>query len=321
VVGAANQYRRGFLRGWLLFAMVLLAGSQVHQILWPYDYDSLVLTDADALRLAFVVVIAVGGVTELWRIASERAALLAAEQEQTRRLKELASLKADFSAMVAHELGSPLSAMQRLADMLRVPDLGPEGREFVAAALSKEVGALDGLVADVQTAASVERDDFEVTPRPVVLEALLGDAWQFARALPGGHPVKTVLEDGIDPGDEVRADPERIAQVLRNLLGNAAKHMPEGTPIELRAAPADGAVRIEVSDRGPGIHPDDLRRIFEKFGRGRSSEGQRVAGVGLGLYLSRRIVQSHGAELEVRSTPGEGSVFSFELEAVERTKR
>ena len=73
---------------------------------------------------------------------------------------------------------------------------------------------------------------------------------------------------------------------------------------------------MEVADRGPGIHPDDVTRIFEKFGRGRDREGRKTPGVGLGLYLSRRIVRGHGAELTVRTRPGEGSVFGFELAVV-----
>ncbi len=114
--------------------------------------------------------------------------------------------------------------------------------------------------------------------------------------------------------EQVLADPERVGQVLRNLLSDAVKYSPEGTPIELRAARKNGRVRIEVADRGPGIRPEDLARIFEKFGRGRDREGRKVPGVGLGLYLSRRIVRAHGTDLTVETESGRGSVFGFELE-------
>ncbi len=110
------------------------------------------------------------------------------------------------------------------------------------------------------------------------------------------------------------ANPERVGQVLRNLLSNAAKYSPEGAPIELRVIGKKGRVRLEVADRGPGIHPDDVTRIFEKFGRGR--ERYKMPGVGLGLYLSRRIVRGHGSELTVQTKVGEGSVFGFELKVV-----
>ena len=87
-----------------------------------------------------------------------------------------------------------------------------------------------------------------------------------------------------------------------------------GTSIELRAILHGGRVRIAVADHGFGIHPDDAARIFEKFERGRDLCGRKVAGLGLGLYLSRRIVQAHGGELSVDATSGTGAVFAFDLE-------
>lgn len=117
-------------------------------------------------------------------------------------------------------------------------------------------------------------------------------------------------------GVQVFADPIRIGQVLRNLLGNAAKYSPPGSPIALSAVATAERIRIEVVDRGMGIEPGDLDRIFHKFGRGRNAVGGRVPGVGLGLYLSRRIVRLHGTDLTVHSQPGVGSTFGFELEAV-----
>ena len=116
--------------------------------------------------------------------------------------------------------------------------------------------------------------------------------------------------------DRVLADPGRIGQVLRNLLSNAAKYSPPGAPIALRARRVGERVRVEVEDRGPGIASDDLARVFEKFGRGGEAAGGSAAGLGLGLYLSRRIVRAHGGDLLVESTPGQGSVFASELEVV-----
>jgi signal transduction histidine kinase len=214
--------------------------------------------------------------------------------------------------MVVHELGSPLAAIRGLAEVLATGELDPAEQANTISAIQTEVGALNALLSDLKDAATVERDDFAVQPRPVPLDVLLADVAAFAKTLPGGHPLNaTVAND-----EQVWADPERISQVLRNLLGNAAKYSPAGTPIELRATADAGRVRIEVADHGQGIHPDDVARIFEKFGRGRDQSGRKVAGVGLGLYLSRRILQAHGSELTLASTPGAGSVFGFELKAV-----
>ncbi|CAN5658204.1 hypothetical protein BH20ACT11_BH20ACT11_13810 [soil metagenome] len=309
--GAFRQSRRGLLPGWMLLAVVLLAGSSVHEYVWPTAYTGEVLATADLLRFLFAAVVAVGGVTELRKIGTERASLLAAEREHTRRLGELSTLRADFSTMVAHELGGPISAVRRLKEMLQAEGESPEVRGYATAAIEGEVGALDALVADVRAAAATERDDFEVKLRPIPLSDLLRDAEAYAAALPGGRAVELRLADGLD-GERVCADRRRMAQVLNNLLSNAAKYSEEGTPIQLRARRAAEVVRVEVADRGPGIPPEEVARIFEKFGRGR--RGKKLPGVGVGLYLSRRIVRSHGSDLTLDTSPGQGAVFGFELE-------
>ena len=120
----------------------------------------------------------------------------------------------------------------------------------------------------------------------------------------------------ITTDERVWADAERIGLVLRNLLSNAARYSPAGAPIELRAMRRGERVRIEVADQGYGIHPADVARIFEEFGRGRDQDERKVAGAGLGLYLSERIIRAHGSELTVDSTPGTGSVFGFDLQVV-----
>ena len=316
VVWAFWQGRRGLLRGWLLLAVVLLAGSILHDYLWPSAYGGGLLTTADALSLLFAVVVAIGGISELRRVASERAVLLATERKRAKRLDELNALRSDFSAMVAHELETPIAAVRKLNEMLGVQGEDPGVREYATGATERELDALANLVSDVRTVAAVEREGFEIEARPLPLEKLLRDAEAYARTLPADRPFRQVREDGPEAAKLVLADLERIGQVMRNLLSNAAKYAPEGTPIELRVVGKKGGVRLEVADRGPGIHPEDVTRIFEKFGRGRDREGRKTPGVGLGLYLSRRIVRGHGSELTVRTRPGGGSVFGFDLAVV-----
>lgn len=247
--------------------------------------------------------------------------LFLSEQEQNRRLSELSSLKADFTAMVAHELSSPLHAIRRLSEVLRLEDLEPEARFRALEAIDTAIDTLYALIADMRAAAIVEREDFKAELLPVPVEKLLQEAAVFAAALPGNHPVKILREDSLEEGMEVLADRQRIGQVLRNLLSNAAKFSPEGEQIDLLVSHDDGRVRFEVADQGCGIRREDLSRIFEKFGRGRTAEGNPVGGVGLGLYLSRRIMRAHGSDLAVSSTPGEGSVFAFELVESEEVAR
>ena len=314
VVWAFWQGRRGLLRGWLLFAVVLLAGSVLHDYLWPSAYGGGLLTTADALSLVFAVVVAVGGISELRRVASERARLLATERERAQRLNELNALRSDFSAMVAHELETPIAAVRKLNELLGAQGENPRVREYATGATERELDSLVNLVSDVRAVAVVEREGFGIEARNLPLERLLADAEAYARTLPAEHPFRRIREDNPKVEESVLADPERIGQVLRNLLSNAAKYSPEDAPIELRVIGKKGRVRLEVADRGPGIHPDEVTRIFEKFGRGR--KGRKTPGVGFGLYLSQRIVRGHGSELTVQPRPGGGSVFGFELAVV-----
>lgn len=306
-VVSVTRSRREQLWPWLVLAMVLIAGAQLHGIFWPSGYLSTVTTST-VFRLAFTLLILGGAIRELTRIAAERDARLAAEQAYSEQLNRLTALRADFTAMVAHELASPISGIRRSADVARVGELQPHQRQALHS-IEQEVQLLLTLVGDIQASAAIERDEFAVRPEPIALDVLLADAEAFARGLPGNHPIHV---SGIEPA-LVLADPERIVQVLRNLLENAAKFSAEGTLIELVVTRDGNTIHLQVRDRGHGIHPNDVRRVFEKFGRGRDLTGQRVPGVGLGLYLSRRIVEAHGSDLRVESVIDEGSTFSFSL--------
>lgn len=305
------RVRKRVVNAWLVIIMILFVGWQLQAMLWPSTYSPLV-TSVDVLRFLFAAVVATWGIVELRRTAAERTVLLAAEREQTRRLAELGVLKADFTAMVAHELGSPLAAVRGFADLLANDDLPVDVRRQALTTIQTETAMLTKLVTDVQTAASAELSDFAVDLRPVPLRRMVLDATNFARTLPGGHPitVSTTIPE------VVWADPERIGQVMRNVLGNAAKYSLPETPIEIQTSRRGRQVRIAIEDHGFGIPAGDLAHIFEKFGRGRDATGHKIGGIGLGLYLSRRIVQAHGSDLTVQSVHGRGSTFSFDLEVV-----
>jgi signal transduction histidine kinase len=109
----------------------------------------------------------------------------------------------------------------------------------------------------------------------------------------------------------VRADGERLRQVVANLIDNAVKYSPAGEPVEVSAATQNGAVVVSVKDRGPGIRVEDQKLIFEKFGR--VAGGGSKPGTGLGLFIARSITEAHGGELTVSSAPGRGATFSVTL--------
>ena len=305
-VGVVRRCGDEAWRGWLAAALTLLAGAQLHNALWPSAYSA-VLTSSSVLFLAFAAVVAVGGVIELHRFAAERTALLAAAQEHAAALSEIESMRSDFTQMVAHELGSPIAAIHAWLAVLEVDELRSEIDLRVFDALREEADRLQRLIADVRAIATVEHADFAVRRRSVSITDLLAAASSLNRSLPGSHPMLTAFV----AHENVLADPDRIGQVLRNLLGNAAKYAGPGSPIELRTKRHGNRIRIEIVDHGSGIAPGDEARIFEKYGRGTN---QRAAGTGLGLYLSRRIVEAHGSELTLTPTPGGGATFAFELE-------
>jgi signal transduction histidine kinase len=303
--GAIRYYRVKEVGAWMIVGIVLLAGAQLHSLFWPSMYSS-VLTTTSVLRFGLTVIVIAGGVLELRSLSLERAALLADEKERVQQLEELGMLKRDFTSIVAHELATPLAAIGNLAHMITLGVLTPEQQQQTADRIQSEARILQLLVRDIQASADVERDDFTVFPRPVSLGLLIEDAQAYAGTVQAEHPLTVDALDDV----EVLADPDRIGQVIRNLLNNAVRHTPAGTPITLRAVHLEEGVRIDVADRGPGIAPADQGRILEKFGRG---SGAASEGRGLGLYLSQRILQAHGTRLTIQSEPGHGACFSFIL--------
>jgi signal transduction histidine kinase len=321
IVGVARRGRGEAAMRWLAMALVLWAGARFYDVAISPSIPPVLgiptighstFRLANLLRLVSASILACGAIFELRRLVIQRDVLLATEQEYSSKLEDLAVLKTDFTAMVAHELGLPISAIRTLTAMAQATVSEPEDHARALHAINVEAELMNSLVRDIETTANIEREDFSIALQPVELVEILSEAEAFAATLPGDHPLTTTI--GGRAG--VLVDRERIAQVLHNLLSNAAKYSPPGTPITLRAIPERSRVRIEVVDHGYGIDAQDIDRVFKKFGRGRDSEGRRVPGVGLGLYVSRRIVRMHGSDLTVISTPGAGTTFGFGLERV-----
>ena len=164
------------------------------------------------------------------------------------------------------------------------------------------------LVDDIRDVLVVERSDFAIHLQQQPLSELIESAVAHSKVALTKHELRVERI----PDVEVHADPARIGQVLRNLLGNAAKYTPAGTAVVIRADLENNRVRVDVADNGPGIPNADLERIFSKFARGQVN-GHRLPGAGLGLYLSRQIARAHGSDLTVTSEPHSGTTFSFHL--------
>lgn len=227
----------------------------------------------------------------------------AAAQQEAVRLKE------DFLSAAAHDLKTPLTTllaqsqlMQRYA--VRDPD-APADREGIERMVT-EAQRMRRLVSDLLDASRADQTGFVGTTRPVDLLLLARETIQAM----GARARRVAIE-----GDScvVVVDRDRMAQVLENLLDNALKYSPGGGTVRV-AIQADGeATRMSVTDFGVGIPHDDLAQIFDRFQRGSSVDERRFSGLGLGLYLCRRIVEEHGGTISVTSVPDQGSTFEVTL--------
>jgi signal transduction histidine kinase len=253
-------------------------------------------------------------VTLLGRLAASAIQNIRAYENEHRTVEELRSLsalRADFVSLVSHELRSPMAAVIGAARTLqrRWRELQPTQREAFLALIADETTRLTTLVGDVLDTSRIDAGTFSFTFTEVDLVALVRDA--VAAAAAGQDEIPIVAE--LATTAPIRADPERLRQVIGNLIDNAVKYSPVGESVAVELAPQNGAAVIAVTDRGPGISPDDQRLIFEKFGRATGAGTASKPGTGLGLFIARSIAEAHGGTVEVSSAPGHGATFRLSL--------
>ena len=237
----------------------------------------------------------------------------AAERETVEELRRLSALRADFVSLVSHELRSPMAAVIGAARTLqeRWRELSPEQRASFLALISDETARLATLIGDVLDTSRIEAGTFTYSFSDVDLADLVRET---VAAMSLGQDEVSVVAQAPDTVPAVRADRERLKQVLMNLVENAVKYSPAGGEVDVRAWADNGLVLVAVEDQGPGIPREQQGLIFEKFGRANVGGGK--PGSGLGLFIARSIAEAHGGSLMVRSAPGQGSTFTLELPLV-----
>ncbi|RZL11918.1 MAG: PAS domain S-box protein [Rubrivivax sp.] len=250
------------------------------------------------------------------------AALLKAErlEAENRQIQEASRVKSLFLANMSHELRTPLNAIIGFADLLHsgaVPHQSPKHQDFLGHIATAGRHLLQ-LINDVLDLSKVESGKFEFFPEAVHLPGLIGEVQEVL--LTAMQRKQLSIEVDIDPAvNELVVDPARLKQVLYNYLSNAIKFTPEGGQVRVRALPeGDALVRIEVEDNGIGISEDNLPRLFTEFQQLDAGYSKQHQGTGLGLALTRRLVQAQGGSVGVRSTPGQGSVFHLVLPRLHR---
>jgi len=234
------------------------------------------------------------------------------EQEEARRA-ELDRLKDEFVLTASHELRSPLTSVQGFAELLMLEreSLTPRQAETVEVILDN-CRHLVRLLNDLLDLARSDAGRLSIRPQPTEVAPLVEDVVRTMRAQTeaGGQALSEQVEPGLPPID---VEPDRIRQILVNLLTNAHEYSPEGASIAVTARAAGAEVEIAVSDNGPGIPAEQLERIFERFTRGDAGLTQRVGGTGLGLAISKSLADLHGGSLGAESTVGQGSTFRLRL--------
>ncbi len=207
---------------------------------------------------------------------------------------------------VAHELRTPLTTIQGHLEALRDGVLPAAPETF--ASLHDEAARLGRLVADLESLARAEAAGLSLERGPCDLASVARDV---SAELADAFRAKDVaLELALEPVG-VLGDPDRLAQVARNLLSNALKYTPVGGVVRVRTARADGRATLEVADAGPGIAPADLEHVFERFWRGAGA--RETVGSGIGLTVARALARAHGGDVTVRSEVGRGSAFTLSL--------
>lgn len=219
--------------------------------------------------------------------------------------------KVEFLSLVAHELRNPLattSGFTQLAQSaLTRADL-PETTRLLDRSLH-QVDRLNRLVSELLDVARIETGRLEIRRAPMDLAALVLDAVEQARAVDHAHIISL---DVIRPIPMIPADAGRLEQVLGNLLDNARKYSPGGGHIQVELRGTEQDLLVSVRDRGIGIAASEQGRLFERFYRAESGV-RRASGLGVGLHISRQIVQAHGGRIWVESAPGQGSTFTFTI--------
>jgi signal transduction histidine kinase len=302
-----------------MLAIALIAAPAILAAQWATgaDIDALAIALGGGILSALVLMRMTDVVHALDRLR-ETEALARAEAEsaqrllteQNERLREADRLKDEFVALVSHDLRTPLTSITGYLELAQEEELGDEVRQYLSV-VERNAQRLLELVNDLLFVARLQAGQLSLERDDVDLGEVVRDAVAAIEAHRAGKEIR--LTTALAPVPRVHADRGRLLQLLDNLLSNAVKFTPAGGEVHVVLANTGGRVRLEVSDSGIGISPEDQRRLFERFFRGSAAIERQLPGTGLGLYISRAIAEAHDGTLEVSSELGRGSTFCVQL--------
>lgn len=225
---------------------------------------------------------------------------------------EAEQMKSDLVSMVSHELRSPLTLIAGYSAMLQRPEIASDKtkRSQALRAVEDQVKRMLELIEDLLLASRIEHGSIDIRKQPVDIPAL---AAKFARAYATSSDKHRIRCRFGDEFPVVLADQAGMEQALANLISNAVKYSPDGGEVLMEGAVVDDSVRISVSDEGVGIDPREQDKIFARFYQADMTSTRRYEGIGLGLFLTKTIVEAHGGTIDVESEVGRGSKFTLTL--------
>ena len=232
---------------------------------------------------------------------AQRAALVAKDRSET-QLRQ-------FVADASHELRTPLTAVRGYAELYRAGGLSEEAAlEQAMARIGTESRRMATLVEDLLLLARLDQGR-PLRSDPVVISDLVNDALNDARAVEPERPVSAEVQ----PDVVVTGDEDRLRQVIGNLFTNVRVHTPTDTPVDVSLAARDGVSELRVSDHGPGVDPDHVEHIFDRFYRADPGRSRDRGGSGLGLSIAASVALAHGGTIAYSETPGGGATFTLTL--------
>lgn len=248
---------------------------------------------------------------ELFAVRGEKAHGIGVMLRDVTRERELIRAKDELVSVVSHELRGPLSNIIGFADLLLMQHRGNDRATEDTTIIAEEGRRLANIIDDFLDLQRIERGVMRTDPRRVELAAILD---RLMTVVPDDDACPLAV-DAAENVDEVFVDPERVLQVLLNLVGNARKYSPDGGQITVSAsAGPDEAVTVTVADEGLGIEAEAIPRLFGEFYRVQTPDRQAISGTGLGLSICRRLIRAHHGEIWAESDgPGQGTQFHFTL--------